>query len=89
MLAQRLSKLIWRGHVKKQATRAGHIAETQPVGDSSERTVKKSCLIYGAATADMAATELDTFEAKWALKYASIASAWQCAWQEMIPSDQF
>ena len=64
MLAQRLSKLIWGGHVKKRAAREGHIAETQPVGDSLERTFKKSSLIYGAATADMAVTDLDTFEAK-------------------------
>jgi hypothetical protein len=64
MLAQRLSKLIWRRHVKKRAARTGHIAETQPVGDSSERTIKKSSPVYGAATADMAVTDLDTFEAK-------------------------
>ena len=41
--------------------------------------------IYGAATADMAATELDAFEAKWAAKYPSIAPAWRRAWQEVIP----
>jgi hypothetical protein len=35
----------------------------------------KSCLIYGADTADTAATEWDAFEAKRALKYAFIASA--------------
>ena len=41
--------------------------------------------IYGAATADMAATGLDAFEAKWAGKYPSIAPAWRRAWQEVIP----
>jgi len=40
--------------------------------------------IYGAATADMAAAELDAFEEKWAGKYASIAPAWRRAWQEVI-----
>jgi hypothetical protein len=42
-------------------------------------------LIYGAATADLAAAELDAFEEKWAGKYASIAPAWRRAWQEVIP----
>ena len=32
-----------------------------------------------------AAAELDAFEEKWAGKYASIAPAWQRAWQEVIP----
>ena len=41
--------------------------------------------IYGAPTADQAATELDAFEQKWAGKYASIAPAWRRAWQEVIP----
>ena len=41
--------------------------------------------IYGAATADMAARELDDFEDKCAGKYASIAPAWRRAWQEVIP----
>lgn len=41
--------------------------------------------IYEAATADMAITELDAFEEKWAAKYASIAPAWRRAWQELIP----
>lgn len=41
--------------------------------------------IYGAATADMAAAELDEFEEKWAEKYASIAPAWRRAWAEVIP----
>ena len=41
--------------------------------------------IYGAATADLAAAELDAFEEKWAGKYASIAPAWRRAWQEVIP----
>jgi putative transposase len=41
--------------------------------------------IYGAATADLAAAELDDFEEKWAGKYASIAPAWRRAWQEVIP----
>ncbi|MBC7284033.1 IS256 family transposase [Hoeflea sp.] len=41
--------------------------------------------IYGAATADQAAAELDAFEEKWAGKYASIAPAWRRAWQEVIP----
>lgn len=41
--------------------------------------------IYGAATADMAAAELDAFEGKWAGKYASIAPAWRRAWPEVIP----
>ncbi len=42
-------------------------------------------LIYGAATADLAAAELDAFEEKWAGKYARIAPAWRRAWQEVIP----
>jgi transposase-like protein len=42
-------------------------------------------LIYGAPTADQAATELDMFEEKWAGKYASIAPAWRRAWAEVIP----
>lgn len=41
--------------------------------------------IYKAATADQAAAELDAFEEKWAVKYASIAPAWRRAWQEVIP----
>ena len=41
--------------------------------------------IYGAATAEQAAAELDVFEKKWAGKYASIAPAWRRAWQEVIP----
>jgi transposase-like protein len=41
--------------------------------------------IYSAPTADMAETELDAFEEKWAGKYASIAPAWRRAWQEVIP----
>jgi transposase-like protein len=41
--------------------------------------------IYGAATADQAADELDAFEEKWAGKYASIAPAWRRAWQEVVP----
>ena len=41
--------------------------------------------IYGAATADQAAAELDGFEEKWAGKYASIAPAWRRAWAEVIP----
>jgi len=42
-------------------------------------------LIYGAATADLAAAELDAFEEKRAGKYASTAPAWRRAWQEVIP----
>jgi transposase-like protein len=56
-------------------------------------------LIYGAPTADQAATELDAFEElegsgndpvdrfprQRAGKYASIALAWRRAWQEVIP----
>ncbi|MFT6535250.1 MAG: transposase-like protein [Loktanella salsilacus] len=41
--------------------------------------------IYSAPTADQAAAGLDAFEEKWASKYASIASAWHRAWQEVIP----
>lgn len=41
--------------------------------------------IYGAATADQAAGELDAFEEKWAGKYASIAPAWRRAWGEVVP----
>jgi len=41
--------------------------------------------IYGALTADQAATELDAFEQKWAGKYARVAPAWRRAWQEVIP----
>ena len=41
--------------------------------------------IYGAATADQAAIELDDFEEKWAGKYASIAPAWRRAWAEVVP----
>src|SRR5690606_40570853 len=41
--------------------------------------------IYEATNAEMAAMELDCFEAKWADKYASIAPAWRRAWQEVIP----
>ena len=41
--------------------------------------------IYGAATAEAAATQLDAFDEKWAGKYASIAPAWRRAWQEVIP----
>src|SRR5210317_2152711 len=41
--------------------------------------------IYGAATVDQAAAELDAFEEKWVGKYASIAPAWRRAWQEVIP----
>ncbi len=36
--------------------------------------------IYGAATADLAAAEIDDFEEKWAGKHASIAQAWHRAW---------
>ena len=41
--------------------------------------------IYGAATVDQAAAELDAFEEKRAGKYASIAPACRRAWQEVIP----
>lgn len=41
--------------------------------------------IYEAATADQAADDLDTFEEKWAGKYASIALEWRRAWQDVIP----
>lgn len=41
--------------------------------------------IYGAATADMAAAELDAFEERWSGKYASIAPAWHRAWQKVVP----
>ena len=41
--------------------------------------------IYSAPTADMAETELDAFEEKWAGKYASIAPAWRRAWAEVVP----
>lgn len=41
--------------------------------------------IYQAATAELAADELDAFEEKWAGKYPSIAPAWRRAWQEVIP----
>ena len=41
--------------------------------------------IYSAATAEMAANELEAFEEKWAGKYASIAPVWRRAWQEVIP----
>jgi putative transposase len=41
--------------------------------------------IYGAATVDQAADELDAFEEKWAGKYASIAPAWRRAWDEVTP----
>ena len=41
--------------------------------------------IYSAPSTDMAEAELDTFEEKWAGKYASIAPAWRRAWQEVIP----
>lgn len=41
--------------------------------------------IYSAATADQAAVALDSFEEKWAGKYASIAPAWRRAWAEVIP----
>jgi transposase-like protein len=41
--------------------------------------------IYGAATADQAAEELDAFEEKWSGKYPSIAPAWRRAWAEVIP----
>lgn len=45
--------------------------------------------IYGAATADMAAAELDAFEERWSGKYASIAPAWRRAWQEVVPFPAF
>lgn len=38
-------------------------------------------LIYRAATADLAAAELDAFGAKWARKHSSVAPAWRRAWQ--------
>lgn len=41
--------------------------------------------IYQAATAELAADELDAFEEKWVKKYPSIAPAWRRAWQEVIP----
>ncbi len=41
--------------------------------------------IYEAATADLAAEELDAFEEKWAGKYPSIAPAWRRAWTEVVP----
>ncbi len=41
--------------------------------------------IYEAPTAEEAARQLDTFEAKWAGKYPSIAPAWRRAWAEVIP----
>lgn len=45
--------------------------------------------LHGAATADMAATALDAFEAKWRAKYASIVLAWGWSWAERIPSFAF
>ena len=42
-------------------------------------------LIYSAPIAELAAQELDRFEAKWMEKYPSIAPAWRRAWQEDIP----
>ena len=36
-------------------------------------------------TAEETARQLDTFEAKWAGKYPSIAQAWRLAWAEVIP----
>lgn len=41
--------------------------------------------ICSAATADLAATELDPFAKTWAGKHASITTAWRRAWQEAIP----
>lgn len=41
--------------------------------------------IYAAATADLAADELNAFEEKWGEKYPSIAPAWRRAWEEVIP----
>ncbi len=45
--------------------------------------------IHGAATADLAAAEIDDFEEKWAGKHASITQAWRRAWRraraEVIP----
>jgi putative transposase len=41
--------------------------------------------IYAAATADLAADELNAFEEKWGGKYPSIAPAWRRAWEEVIP----
>jgi len=43
--------------------------------------------IYGAATAEQAAVELDAFEEKWAGKYASIAPAWRRAWQVSVATN--
>lgn len=41
--------------------------------------------VYGAATAEQAAHELDRFEATWGSKYPSIAPAWRRAWAEVVP----
>jgi transposase-like protein len=41
--------------------------------------------IYEAATADLAADQLDRFEEQWGAKYPSIAPAWRRAWGEVIP----
>jgi putative transposase len=40
--------------------------------------------IYEAPTAEEAAHQLDSFEAKWAGKYPSIVLAWRRAWAEVI-----
>jgi putative transposase len=41
--------------------------------------------IYEAPTAGEAARQRDSFEAKWAGKYPSIAPAWRRAWTEVTP----
>lgn len=41
--------------------------------------------IYEAPTVELAADQLNAFEAIWGEKYPSIAPAWRRAWQEVIP----
>jgi hypothetical protein len=41
--------------------------------------------IYRAETAEAAAAELDTSEAKWGKRYLAIGQAWRRAWEHVVP----
>lgn len=45
--------------------------------------------MYGSATAEEAARELDTFEAEWGEKYKAVVRLWRGNWDNIIPFFQF
>lgn len=59
------------------------------VAKDSKAVVATLKRIYQSATAEEAATELDTFDAEWGARYRAVVRLWRGNWDNIIPFFQF